>query len=254
MAVFVSVPFELLVEKYFPKVIEYRVNVEIGLKAEVLDKLFFTEFKKVAEELCKAGVKTTVHLPFMDLSPGALDPWIREVSIKRTLQAMERAALFEPLNLVLHTGYHPFYHREVAEKWREIFKGVLEEILKKAEELDLILSLENVFEPEPVFLKGFFETFEGRVFWCFDPAHARVFSKKHELTWLETFYPYLKEIHCHDNKGEIDEHLAIGKGVIEFEKIWEFLRRKGIKPLLVSEAHTEEETLYNREYLLKLGL
>jgi sugar phosphate isomerase/epimerase len=250
--VFVSVPFELLLEKYFSKVIEHRVNVEVVLKAEALDRYFFPDFKKVGEAFLEAGIRTTVHLPFMDLSPGALDPWIREVSVKRVVQAMERAISFEPLNLVLHTGYHPFYHREVAEKWREIFKGVLEEILKKAEELGLSLSLENVFEPEPGFLRPFFEAFEGRLFWCFDPAHARVFSRKRELDWLKELYPYLKEIHCHDNRGEVDEHLAIGKGVIEFEKIWEFLREKGIRPLLVSEAHTEEETLYNREYLSSL--
>jgi len=250
--VFVSVPYELIVQKYLNQIIEHKIDIEIGLKAEVLDRFFFSEFKRVAEEFQKAEIKTTIHLPFMDLSPGALDPWIRDLSIKRIIQAMERATLFEPLNLVLHTGYHPFYHREVAEEWKEVFKETLQEILRKAEELDLSLSLENVFEPEPEFLKDILETFKGKVFWCFDPAHARVFSKKHELTWLEALYPYLKEIHCHDNRGEIDEHLAIGKGVIEFEKIWEFLKEKEIKPLLVSEAHTEEDTLYNRNYLLNL--
>ena len=42
--VFVSIPFELLVEKYLSQVVEHRVNVEIVLKAEALERFFFTEF------------------------------------------------------------------------------------------------------------------------------------------------------------------------------------------------------------------
>lgn len=69
--------------------------------------------KNISRKLKESGIKTTIHLPFMDLSLGALDPWIRETSLRRIFLAIERSAIFEPINLVLHSGYHMDYHREV---------------------------------------------------------------------------------------------------------------------------------------------
>ncbi|MCU4138573.1 MAG: Sugar phosphate isomerase/epimerase [Thermodesulfobacteria bacterium] len=247
--VFVSIPWELLINKYLPLVLENKINVEIALNAKALDNYSYLNFKDIAKKLKDSGIKTTIHLPFMDLSLGAFDPWIKEASLRRIFFAMERAVVFEPLNLVLHSGYHMDYHREVKEEWRENFIESMDKILNLAEELNLTISLENVFEPDPEFVKPIFETFENRLFWCFDPAHARVFSEKEEMKWLNTLYFYIKEIHCHDNLGKHDDHLAIGKGVIKFKEIFDFFKEKNLRPLLVSEAHNEEDTYINVEIL-----
>lgn len=247
--VFVSIPWELLINKYLPLVLENKINVEIALNAKALDNYSYLNFKDIAKKLKDLGIKTTIHLPFMDLSLGAFDPWIKEASLRRIFFAMERAVVFEPLNLVLHSGYHMDYHREVKEEWRENFIESMDKILNLAEELNLTISLENVFEPDPEFVKPIFETFENRLFWCFDPAHARVFSEKEEMKWLNTLYFYIKEIHCHDNLGKHDDHLAIGKGVIKFKEIFDFFKEKNLRPLLVSEAHNEEDTYINVEIL-----
>ena len=247
--IFVSIPWELLINKYLPLVLENKINVEIALNAKALDNYSYLNFKDIAKKLKDSGIKTTIHLPFMDLSLGAFDPWIKEASLRRIFFAIERAIVFEPLNLVLHSGYHMDYHREVKEEWRENFIESMDKILNLAEELNLTISLENVFEPDPNFMKPIFETFENRLFWCFDPAHARVFSEKEEIKWLNTLYSYIKEIHCHDNLGKHDDHLAIGKGIVKFKEIFDFFKKKGLKPLLVSEAHNEEDTYINVEIL-----
>ena len=247
--IFVSIPWELLINKYLPLVLENKINVEIALNAKALDNYSYLNFKDIAKKLKDSGIKTTIHLPFMDLSLGAFDPWIKEASLRRIFFAIERAIVFEPLNLVLHSGYHMDYHREVKEEWRENFIESMDKILNLAEDFNLTISLENVFEPDPEFVKPIFETFENRLFWCFDPGHARVFSEKEEIKWLNTLYSYIKEIHCHDNLGKHDDHLAIGKGVIKFKEIFDFFKEKNLRPLLVSEAHNEEDTYINVEIL-----
>ena len=247
--IFVSIPWELLINKYLPLVLEKNINIEITLNAKALDEYSYLDFKNISKKLKESDIKTTIHLPFMDLSLGALDPWIRETSLKRAFLAIERSAIFEPINLVLHSGYHMDYHREVKNEWRNIFLESMDKVLDLAEELGLTISLENVFEPEPDFLKPVFENFKGRLFWCFDPAHAKVFSEKEEMEWLRTLYFYIREIHCHDNLGKYDDHLAIGKGKVKFKEIFKFLKEKEIKPLLVSEAHNEEDTYINVEVL-----
>lgn len=246
--ILVSIPFELLKERYLKLVLENSINVEISLKAEVLDSFTRKEFKEIAKLLKSNHLKTTVHLPFFDLSIGALDPWIREVSLKRIFLALERIKFFEPLNLVLHTGYY-LEHYERRSEWLKFFmEGVLK-IMESCQEMGLSLSLENVFEPEPEFLKSVFETLPG-LFWCFDPAHARVFSDRDELYWLEVLSPYLKEIHCHDNLGKRDDHLALGKGVLRFSEIFNFVKENSFQEILLTvEAHNEEDAQLSWKFL-----
>lgn len=248
----ISIPFELLKEKYLSKVLEERVFVEISIKAEVLENFARSEFRKIAKILKDNSLTPTIHLPFMDLSLAALDPWIRKVSLKRLFQGMEIASLFEPIMVVFHSGYHPDYHREPREEWREIFiKESLPQILEVAKDFDLKLALENVFEPEPEFLLPIFTTYEGNLYWCFDPAHARVFSEKDELEWLKVLYPYLQEMHCHDNFGKWDDHIALGRGVIQFEKIFNLLFEKKLSPILTIEAKKEEDARLSFQFLQK---
>ena len=253
MKIRVTVPFEELYNRYLSEVLEKKIPPEITLKAEALDNFERKFFREVSVALKKEGLIPTIHLPFMDLSLAALDPWIRKVSLKRLFKGLEIASLFEPELCVFHSGYHPDYHRDPKEEWRKIFlEESLPLILEKAKEFSLKLTLENVFEPEPEFVKPIFEAFEGELSWCFDPAHARVFSEKDEMAWLEVLYPYLLEIHCHDNLGKWDDHFAVGKGVIKFREIFQFLKERNLKPHLTIEARGKEDALHSFEFLKSL--
>ncbi len=247
-----SIPLELL-DTYFPKVIERALPIELVLKAEVLDGLTFSDFKKWAKKLKDSGINLTVHLPFMDLSLAAFDPWVRKASLLRLFQGMKVASLFEPKVCVFHSGYHQDYHREHKEKWRQVFiEEALSAILNLAEELSLTLALENTFEPTPDFLRPVFEAYEGRLYWCFDPGHAKVFSKADELSWLDKLSSYLIEMHCHDNLGEFDDHLPLGEGVVKFQEIFQALKQQKKEVFFTVEARSEEAFLKSFSFIMKL--
>lgn len=249
----ISIPFELLKEKYLERVLAEGIHVEITLKAEILDSVDRASFRDVSKLLRERGLRPTVHLPFMDLSLAGFDPWIRKVSLKRLFQGMEIASLFEPLLCVFHSGYHPDYHREARQSWREVFIEVsLPEILSRGKDLGLKLALENTFEPDPQFMAPIFDTFSETLGWCFDPAHARVFSESEEIEWLRVLYTHLKEIHCHDNLGKWDDHLALGDGVIDFKSIFSFLANNSLQPIFTIEAKREEDALKSLSYIQKL--
>lgn len=249
----VSIPFDLLREKYLHLVLKNKIGVEIALNAKILDSFTTREFKEIAKILKEEQIPVTFHLPFLDISIGSPDPMIREISLRRLYQALDKVWFFEPLNLVFHSGYS-YSYEEIKIDWREIFVENCEKLLNIAEEINLSLSLENVYEPDPDFMKSIFETFSGRLSWCFDPAHSRVFSyAKDEINWLKSLSPYLKEIHCHNNLGERDEHLAINKGIIKFDEIFKFLLDHKINPILTSEVHTEEDTIINVRILSNIS-
>ncbi|QJA05558.1 sugar phosphate isomerase/epimerase [Thermosulfurimonas marina] len=247
-AVFVSVPFDLLREKYLSLVLERRLPVEVSLDREALDQFSFQDFAQVAQGLQEAGLPCTVHAPFCDLSPGALDALVRQASLRRLREALRVAALFAPQAVVLHSGYHPGYHREILDRWRNRLYESLEVLLSEAEELGLKILLENVFEPSAEVLRPIFERFPP-LGWCFDPGHAYAFARTTWRDWLPVLHPYLGEIHLHDNRGDWDEHLALGKGKIPFPEIFGFLKEKGRLPLLTLEAHREEDVEPGLAYL-----
>ncbi|MCS7199974.1 MAG: sugar phosphate isomerase/epimerase family protein [Caldimicrobium sp.] len=249
----ISIPFELLKEHYLEVILRKRLSVEIILKAEILDREERTSFRRIADTLKNESITLSIHLPFMDLSLGALDFWVRKISLKRLFQGMEVASLFEPILCVFHSGYHPDYHREPQEEWRKIFtEEALPKILAFAEDLGIVLALENTFEPEPEFMLPIFQSYHERLGWCFDPGHARVFSERDELSWLTNLYPYLREIHCHDNKGKWDDHLPLGDGVIDFRRIFSFLKENNLFPILTIEAKREEDVFKSLKYLQQI--
>jgi sugar phosphate isomerase/epimerase len=51
------------------------------------------------------------------------------------------------------------------------------------------------------------------------------------------------ELHLHDNNGEEDTHLAVGKGNADFAGLFQIINEKGLSPTITLEPH-KEETLW----------
>ena len=74
------VPYGRLAE-HLEYAIANRINPEVFFPAEALDQLVWEELSSLADSLHAAGLKTTIHAPFLDLNPGAVDPSIRAASL-----------------------------------------------------------------------------------------------------------------------------------------------------------------------------
>ena len=48
--------------------------------------------------------------------------------------------------------------------------------------------------------------------------------------------PYIVELHLHDNRGSFDDHIAVGDGTFDFEKL--FFLLKGRDLIYTIEGHT----------------
>ena len=96
----IHIPFHLLRDKLLPLVIRKKINPEIGFNHTSLDRFQRDEFIKIADTLSDAGLTVTLHAPFMDLRPGAIDPKIRQVTIDRLQQVFDLAPYFHPRSIV----------------------------------------------------------------------------------------------------------------------------------------------------------
>jgi sugar phosphate isomerase/epimerase len=101
--------------------------------------------------------------------------------------------------------------------------------------------IENVYEKTPRMLIRLFEGLNTeQVGFCFDPGHMNAFSETDMQGWLNELGPRIREIHLHDNDGTEDDHLAIGKGNIDFESLFEYVEQNRLRPIFTVEAHKEK--------------
>ena len=250
----VCIPFRRLMKDYLPLVIDKRINPEIGIDGETMDTVAKKDFQTVASLLHEEGLSVTLHGPFYDLVPGAMDLRMLEATRKRLHQAFDLVPLFSPLSIVCHTGYDNKRYRESRDQWLENAVNTWSLLLKGLKHTHTILVIENVYEKTPTMLLTLLKALTGEnVGFCFDTGHMNAFSATTMKDWLDVMGPFLKQIHLHDNDGGWDDHLAIGRGNIDFEVLFGYLQKHSGKPIITLEAH-EETSLWESVDVLSKSL
>lgn len=248
---FYHVPFQFI-ERFLHIIIERRLNLEIYFNAEILDSTPPNIYETTARKLSDAGIETTIHSPFMDLSPGGIDKKIREVSLERMKQLMAAASYFNPASIVVHPGFDKWRFGGAEDKWLENSISTWQEVLNFLPRGRTIVCLENVFEEHPDPLIMLCKSLGNSKFKiCFDTGHFNLFAKIAMDEWIEKIIGYIGEIHLHDNSGIDDEHNAIGSGTVNFRRLFELIKgREDI--ILTVEAHTSDNAVKSMERLKEL--
>ncbi|MBN1850378.1 MAG: sugar phosphate isomerase/epimerase [Deltaproteobacteria bacterium] len=252
--VHVNIPFTMLHESYLHKFIAARMNPEIGIDAVALDRFSISDFKKIADMIHANGLKITIHAPFMDLAPGSPDDAVRAVAKDRFEQVIRLVPLFKPKSIVGHTGYDHKRYGFLKDLWiqkgNEIWKWFAEEIRDQGTKL----MLENVYERNPHECKELIEGLKDKgVGFCLDVGHVTAFSSTGLSEWLEVMGDDIEQLHLHDNHGVEDEHLALGKGCIDFSMLFQYLKDKRTEPPIITlEPHKEEDLPPALQYLEKI--
>ncbi len=238
--VFVSMPWSYI-DRYLDLVLENKINIEIGLGADSLQKdqtgIICATVGRMRDNQCRF----TFHGPFGDLCSGSVDPGIREVTRSRLNSLFDLAEQIHPEQIVCHTGFDPRHHRGHRRTWIENSLSTLEPFVRRAEILKMPLVLENVWEEDPELHLELLEKMKSSWFgFCLDTGHQHSFSTTTMDKWLQTVWPYLKEVHLHVNDGSYDDHLPVGAGTIDFSRLFNFLSEKSVSPVLTIEPHTVE--------------
>ena len=87
-----------------------------------------------------------------------------------------------------------------------------------------------------------------------DVAHAFIEGGMGRIeAYLKRFSPRLIHIHIHDNHGELDEHLPLGSGIIDFKKVVRWLRAIGYNRTITFEVFSSyKDAARSREYFRSL--
>jgi sugar phosphate isomerase/epimerase len=250
--VHVSVPFFMLRDQYLPLILSNQIQPEIGLDSLVLDAFPLEDFKRVANELSKAGLNGSFHGPFLDLSLGAIDSRIRQVSLERFQQVFELISIFHPRWIVCHAAYDERHYGDNQEQWLKNIIAALSRLIPQVEKSNTLLMVENVFESDTAHLSAIFRAVSSPLLrLCLDIGHHRLYSQTSLKDWIDKLGPVLGMLHLHDNHGRLDDHLALGQGSIDFPGFFGLLKERGLQPFITLEPHQEDWVRQSLEFLVQ---
>lgn len=238
--VYAHVPYALI-RHHLELIIERRINPEIAFSCDSLDAVVPSELASIAETLASNNLKTTIHAPFMDLNPGAVDPLVWEATLRRFNQVYDAAEIIRPTIIVFHPGYDRWRFGDKRQKWLDNSIRIWEKMLARSEKTGSVIAVENIFEEEPSTLRALFEALDSPLFrHCFDVGHFNLFSRVSMEEWFAELGCHMAETHIHDNNGTRDDHLPLGEGSIDFEKLFALLGEYSPNSAITLEAHTSE--------------
>ena len=148
---------------------------------------------------------------------------LREAAIKEALRYFEVFNKLEVKSVTIHAHWPGtvFSQKEGVEFQIESLKRLVKEVEKYNLKLmyEPIDTLNDGIENVSVILEKIPE-----LFFHLDIGHANLFGRRPE-EFIEKFHPKLKHVHLHDNFGNADLHLPIGRGAIDWERVLNVLKK-----------------------------
>jgi len=252
---FFNAPFAALGAGLLDTFLTHGLQPEIGLEGDVLYRCQRREFEEVADALKAHGIGCTLHAPFFDLAPGALDREVLRVTRDKLAAAFDLVPLFRPKVIVCHLGYEADKHGYKLEEWFAASLGTWRLLLPMAARHGAVMVLENTYETTPEQHLRLLEAIDSpQAGFCLDTGHLNSFAACSWGQWLPRMSPWLRHLHLHDNDGSADQHRAPGRGTFDFAGLFAFLAQNGLTPTVTFEPHTEDDMWRTIEAAARMGV
>ena len=205
-----------------------------------LDDEFPAVDQKVRREM-EGLTRFTVHGPYNELFPCAIDRQARKLCHDRYLQAIAVARGYGIHKIVFHGGFTPWLYFPIwfKEQSTLFFREFVKEI-----PADMTVCLENVLEETPDFLTDILHRVDDpRLRMCLDVGHAQAYSPLAPDRWIEESFDVIDHFHIHNNDGTRDLHGSLFEGVIPMKALLEQIEYRCPRASLTLELPDAEPSL-----------
>jgi sugar phosphate isomerase/epimerase len=236
----VHIPYPQL-KDYIELLRKRRYDLEIYFSAAVLDQVERPDLEKLIGQL-DWNPALTLHAPFLDLNPGAVDPMVRSATQVRFRQILNVATILRPRAAVFHAAYDRWRYGGRKDVWLDYSMDTWRKAMDSAAKIGLRIAVENVFDEDPDALRMLIEKIGSPDFgFCFDTGHLNLFSTVPMEQWFTALGKHLIEVHLHDNEGKADSHWAVGRGSIDFAQFFRLMKQHAPVPVFTIEAHEQSD-------------
>ena len=190
----------------------------------------------------------TMHGVFYDIVLDSTDPKIAKISYDRVKSSLDIAAKLNLKGVVFHTNYitwmkNDWYRKNWVKKNKDIYLKLIEEYP------NLEIYIENMFDLDPYELKNLMDEINHeRIGVCLDVAHASISDIDINI-WFDVLGKYIKHIHINDNDLKVDSHDEIGKGLIDYKKVFNLINKLDDKTSILIEIKDYDKTVNSLKYL-----
>ncbi|MBW2412777.1 MAG: sugar phosphate isomerase/epimerase [Deltaproteobacteria bacterium] len=200
---------------------------------------------QIQSALSAHSMQLVCHLPTF-VSIADLTESIRQASLDEMYNSLEVAAELNALKVVLHPGHIGGLASFVMDMALDLGIKSLNAIIAKAHRLGLSVCLENMFPRiqsfyEPSHFTDILERLPDLKL-TLDSGHANIGVRNEQkiFEFIRQFGNRIGHVHLSDNLGHRDDHLPIGEGTINFQKIAEALNGCGYDDTITLEIFSED--------------
>ena len=232
---------------------DYNLEIVAFARAQILDNDWEDLLEEHKNKLRGFKGSISVHGIITDILIHSTDKKIQEISKNRVNHCLEISKALGAQFVVFHGNFNPLLKFErYYRNWVETHTSFWSEVTNK---YDFIILLENMWEPTPeIFRTLLDEVNSPRLKICLDTGHANIYSDVPIKNWIDCLGKDIPYIHVDDNLGEIDDHLAVGEGNINWKEFSNSIDVANIYPQIVFEGVTLEKTMKSIDYFRKEGI
>jgi sugar phosphate isomerase/epimerase len=209
----------------------------------LLPALSKTKIRESTKDIVKSfNFKYSVHAPYIGINLASMNQTLRKASEKSILESIVFAADIDAKMVVSHVGrLSRDYPKQMITQSLKNTIPCLRKLTNASKNHGIIFTIENDHRSNDQILAGYPEqlTFLIQEAGCkltLDVGHANTITKLE--TFIETLAEHIVNLHLHDNDGEQDTHLSLGKGNINFSAVLASLRKAGYNGPLTVEVHS----------------
>jgi len=232
--------------------------VEFSLEEPMVTPEFLLKnMQKIRKTMEKYNLFATVHGP-INTELGSNFEDIRTDWIKFTKKLIRISSMFYVKKYNLHTRYQSVGEigNDLEKIFLKNFVSSMNEITEFSKKYGIKIVTENGNRAgfkDAKNIKYIVDRSKDLGF-CIDLGHAFVLGG---MKSIEIFFKLLgnriEHVHMHDNHGNFDEHLPIGKGKIDYPHVVEMLKKIGYDGTITFEIFTsKEDAAKSREKIKKL--
>lgn len=241
------------------------IEIQDFVSFEALSRDLEARVEHVREALVGHAGRVGIHGPFEGLDIDNTDAELRPLITARFIAALEAADRINARQMVMHSPYTPWYQNNVfsSPDYRETklarIHDVLDPVLTRAEELGVVLVIENIEDVRPETRREMVESFgSDAIALSIDTGHAQLARRMSGAPPVEDFVRDagngLAHVHLQDLDGHADRHWAPGEGEIEWAAVFRALADCEAAPHLVLELRDSADLPKGYSFLESSGL
>ncbi len=207
--------------------------------------------------LASTGLRFSLHSPIHNLELGSPNPRAAAVALAEIAASVELAADLGASPVVVHPGGLPREYAALPGSYEAAWRRLgfyLDVLVPHAAARGVSLALENkqrssgrdlVLTPEE-----HLRALEGRegIGACLDFGHLNTLGGD-PASYIGALGERLIHVHLHDNHGQVDEHLGLGKGTLPWRDVLKALAEHGYRGAVILEMPDPEDLKRSAELI-----